>query len=275
MRIVPLLRSRAARPLAALALTLLAGSAQAQRCAEGMPRTATLGIGLLQCVGGSCTVNVRRGDGYTHDFSTEPHVWELDPSGPAARVLREGDQLLAIDGVLITTPSGGRRLASLRAGVPVRLRIRRDDAEMEVRVVPAAGCNTPRLAVTARHGHPEVSARPHPAPRVSGSGESGPGVYFGMELECGDCGWRVENGDWRWHATEPIRVRSVVAGSPAQRAGLRPGDVLMRIDGRPLTQPGAGGLYASLRPGQPVSFQVRRGDRTLTVPVVPQITRRM
>ncbi|HYR08937.1 MAG TPA: hypothetical protein VEQ60_14245, partial [Longimicrobium sp.] len=101
----------ARRGAAVLALTLAARAADAQTCAEGLPRTATLGIGLLQCVGGSCSVNARDGAGRTHDFSTEPKVWRLDPEGPSAGVLREGDQILAIDGALITTRDGGRRLA--------------------------------------------------------------------------------------------------------------------------------------------------------------------
>jgi S1-C subfamily serine protease len=262
-------RIRRIRPLAAaLALTLAAASAAgAQECAEGRPRTATLGIGLLHCVGGSCTVNAREGRGYRHDFSTEPRVWDLAPAGPAARALREGDQITSVDGVLITTPDGGRRLANLRPGVPVRLGIRRDGAAATVRVVPEPGCNTPALAVTASNVKP--GARAHG--QAHAEAQAGPGVYFGMELDCGDCGWRQQDGDWRWHATEPLRVSSVVPGAPAARAGIRPGDVLLRIDGRPLTTPGAGHFAAGLRPGQAVRFEVRRGGRTVVIPVVPEL----
>jgi S1-C subfamily serine protease len=267
MRLASFLRAGLPRPAAAaLALTLVASAAQAQACTEGVPRTATLGIGLLHCVGGSCTVNAREGRGYRHDFSAEPRVWNLDPAGPAARALREGDQITSIDGVLITTRDGGRRLANLRAGVPVRLGIRRDGAASTVRVVPAPGCNTPDLAVTASHAKPD--ARPQAAVHT------GPGVYFGMELDCGDCGWRQQDGDWRWHATEPLRVSSVVPGAPAARAGIRPGDVLLRIDGRPFTTPGAGHFAAGLRRGQAVRFEVRRGGRTVVIPVVPELRAR-
>lgn len=254
------------RPLAAaLAVTLAATGAQAQACRDGVPRTATLGIGTLHCVGGGCMVNARDGGGYRHDFSVEPRVWNVDASGPAARALREGDQITSIDGALITTRDGGRRMANLRPGVPVRLGIRRDGAESAVRVVPQAGCNTPTLAVTAS------AAKPGGHARTASQASAGPGVYFGMEVDCGDCGWRQENGDWRWHATEPMRITAVVPGAPAQRAGLRPGDVLLRIDGKPFTTPGAGRFYASLRPGQPVSFEVRRGDRTVSILVVPEL----
>lgn len=254
---------------AALGLSLAATGARAQACPDGVPRTATLGIGMLHCVGGGCMVNARDGAGYRHDFAAEPRVWDLDPDGPAARVLREGDQITSIDGALITTRDGGWRLANLRPGVPVRLGIRRGGEESVVRVVPRAGCNTPALAVTPSAARPEGHA--HAAARARAEAGAGPGVYFGMEMDCGDCGWRQEGGGWRWHADGPMRVQAVVPGAPAQRAGLRPGDVLLRIEGRPFTTPGAEGFYAGLRPGQPVRFEVRRGDRTLTIPVVPEL----
>ncbi|HEX6037600.1 PDZ domain-containing protein [Longimicrobium sp.] len=252
-----------------LALVFTATDARAQACRDGVPRTASLGIGMLHCVGGGCMVNARDGAGYRHDFSVEPRAWNLEPAGPAARVLREGDQITSIDGALITTRDGGRRMANLRSGVPVRLGIRRDGAESVVRVVPEPGCNTPNVAVTASAAKPGSHGSESPQPEASG----GPGVYFGMEMDCGDCGWRQENGDWRWHATQPMRIQSVVPGAPAHRAGLRAGDVLLRIEGRPFTTPGAGGFYAGLRPGQAVRFEVRRGDRTLVIPVVPELRR--
>jgi S1-C subfamily serine protease len=248
-----------------LALALAARGADAQTCEGGVPRTATLGIGLLQCVGGSCTLNARDGAGRTHDFSTEPRVWRLDADGPAAGVLRDGDQLLAVDGALITSRDGGRRLANLRAGVPVSLRIRRNGAEMRVSVTPRPGCNTPALAVTPTAARPAATGSP-PA-------QAGPAIYFGMELDCGDCGWRREGDDWRWHSTQPMRVKAAVPGSPAARAGLQPGDVVERIDGHTPTEPGAGRFFDTLSPGQPVRFLVRRGTRTLTIPIIPEIRR--
>lgn len=269
-------RARFVRTLAAaLALVLCAASAQAQRCAEGVPRTATLGIGLLQCVGGACLVNVPAGNGYKHDFSTEPYVWYLDGDGPAARALREGDQILAVDGSLITSRDGGRRLANLRPNVPVRLRIRREGEEMDVRVTPEPGCNTPRLAVTSRPGRPERRAQARPTLRENSLREGGPGVYFGLEVSCKSCGWKLENGVWRWHAAEPVGIVNVIAGSPAERAGVRPGDVLMRIDGRLLAQPDNGGFYGTMRPGQVVRYEVLRRGRMVTLEVTPEVNRPM
>jgi len=144
-----------------------------------------------------------------------------------------------------------------------------------VRATPRAGCNTPGLAVTARPGRPERGSHPRPTLRDNSLREGGPGVYFGLEVSCKECGWKLEDGRWRWHAAEPIRITGVVPGSPAERDGVRPGDVLVRIDGRPLTQAENGGFYETVRPGQVIRFEVRRGRRTLTLDVVPEVNRRM
>jgi hypothetical protein len=269
MRTMIATRTFARRLAVSLALTLAARAADAQTCAGGIPRTATLGIGLLQCVGGSCTVNARDGAGRAHDFSTEPRVWRLD--APAAGVLRDGDQILAVDGALITTRDGGRRLANLRAGTPVALRIRRAGWEMRVSVTPRPGCNTPSLAVTPTAARPETPAPGSAEGRAAE--EAGPRIYFGMELDCGDCGWRQEGAEWRWHSAQPMRVKAAVPGSPAHRAGLRAGDVVLRINGHELTDRGAGQFFDRLSPGHPVRFEVRRGSRTLTIPIVPEVRR--
>src|SRR5919106_837293 len=135
--------------LAAFALIIpLLGSpaahAAATRCPEGHPETGDLGIESLLCVSGSCAVNMRTQRGYTHDFSTEPRIRGIIGGSPADGKLQDGDILIAIDGVLITTREGGRRLANLQPGKPVNLRIRRDGREMDVTVVPRLGCNMPR-----------------------------------------------------------------------------------------------------------------------------------
>ncbi|HYJ79394.1 MAG TPA: PDZ domain-containing protein, partial [Longimicrobiaceae bacterium] len=151
---------RRRRPALALLLASLAGASAAGAqapggCPDGLPRTATLGIGFFHCVGGGCSVNLKTPRGVTHDFSTEPRAWNIDPAGPAAGRLREGDVITAVDGVLVTTPDGGRRLANLQPGRGVVLGVRRGNAAAEVRVVPAAGCNAPGLVVNSSPEKPE------------------------------------------------------------------------------------------------------------------------
>lgn len=60
----------------------------------------------------------------------------------------------------------------------------------------------------------------------------------------------------------PVRVDSVEPGSEAERAGLQRGDVLIEMDGRPLSGSPVDQLGGA-KPGEAVSFKVRRGRRTL------------
>ncbi len=111
----------------------------AGRCPEGHPESGDLGIGSLLCISGSCTINLRTSR-------------DLRESSPAAGKLQGGDILLTIDGVLITSREGSRRMANLKPGRPVTLRIRRAGREIDVVLVPRLGCSMPTLG---REGQPE------------------------------------------------------------------------------------------------------------------------
>jgi len=72
-------------------------------------------------------------------------------------------------------------------------------------------------------------------------------------------------------------VASVVAGGPAATAGLQPGDVLRRVDGRTIGQPGdVGEAVQDSRPGDRVTVDFVRGGQveslTITLAERPQGT---
>jgi S1-C subfamily serine protease len=121
-------------------------------CPEGRAPAGDLGISGLHCVGGSCALYVRHGEGFRHQLSTEPRLFGVKPDGPSAGRVRENDVLVAIDGTLITTPAGGRRLARIDAGQKVELWLRRDGRDIEVSVTAAAGCGFTSLRVRAAGG---------------------------------------------------------------------------------------------------------------------------
>ncbi|HEX3131014.1 MAG TPA: PDZ domain-containing protein [Thermoanaerobaculia bacterium] len=256
------------------AVATAAGAQTPLRCPEGHPATGDLGIESLLCVAGSCSVNLRTERGYAHEFSTEPRIRGVQPGGPSSGKLRNGDILISIDGVLITTLEGGRRLANLTPGKPVTLGVRRGGKETDVAVVPGLGCNMPRLAVLGgspattpaiqrddRSFYPLLrNLRAAPAP-----------VDFGMEINCGSCGWRFSpEGELVFETLEPPVVVSVEPGGSAEEAGLRPGDILLKVDGQPLRLPAGGERLGRLQPGDTVTLQVGRGGSLRSVEIVPR-----
>ena len=131
------------------AAILLAAGQMAAPCSGGRPETGDVGIRGLRCAGpaASCEINVTRDadDLPRHVFAVEPVVTSVDAG---ARDLRAGDTLVAVDGILITTAAGGRRLARLPIGAAVTLLVRRDAALVDVRTTARAGCGVSSLQVT-------------------------------------------------------------------------------------------------------------------------------
>ncbi len=70
----------------------------------------------------------------------------------------------------------------------------------------------------------------------------------------------------------PPRVGGVVAGGAAEAAGLRPGDVIKSVDGRPVAAFEDIANFVSLRPGQPVALAVGRDGRDRTIVAIPTLT---
>lgn len=68
---------------------------------------------------------------------------------------------------------------------------------------------------------------------------------------------------------EPL-IGQVEAGSPADRAGFQPGDLLVTMDGRRLDDFNDLRAYASIRAGTAIDFTVQRQGETLAFTVTPE-----
>ena len=67
-----------------------------------------------------------------------------------------------------------------------------------------------------------------------------------------------------------VEVVEVVEGSPADRAGLRPEDLILEVDGRSMSDVGElQRLMVAESIGRPLPTHLIRGERTLTVEIVP------
>jgi len=271
----------------------------AEACPGGLEPRGTVGISSFEC--SNCRL-------YTSDdervwsFSSEPIVRAVKPGSPADGKIREGDAIVAVDGHLITTGEGGRRLAGIEPDQAVSMVVRSGNRERTVELLSGSEC--PRrgayAAAPAVAAVPEVAAVPSAeptmvsvgvastvpraavAPRVDAAPSAGvavavgpvprptytllPSGWFGFGIQCTNCRWSVEDetGKSEWEFSASPEISSIQDGSPAAAAGLRRGDVLLEIDGEPLISREGGRRFGSIEPGESVRWTYRRGDETRT-----------
>ena len=157
------MRTRIVLLAAACVLSATAAAASAAAQQEGPHCQGRMGsdLGFRHfAVNGSAFVD----NGYL-SFGAEPRLSGIDPAGPAAGRLREGDVLVAVDGRLITTRAAALRLWQARPGETVNLTVRRDGRRVVAPIVVGGVCEpTPPPALPAAPTGP-MSAVCHGAGR--------------------------------------------------------------------------------------------------------------
>jgi serine protease DegQ len=69
--------------------------------------------------------------------------------------------------------------------------------------------------------------------------------------------------------THGALIAGVLRGGPADRAGVKPGDVLLEIEGRPVADPSAMlNLIAALPPGEPARMRLKRQGKDVEASIV-------
>lgn len=239
------------------ALHAAPGEAQGRSCDDGRGTLMTdLGF---QPLTGSVSTDPRSGAPEL-EFDSEPRITGVRAGGPAAGKLREGDVVVALDGQPITTREGARRYSGIAPGELVRLTVRRGGQVQDVTLVATARCiplppAPPAPAPAHAPAAPEAPVPPNPA-----SDEMLPEGRLGFAIDCQNCGEDESTGVFRFR--EPPVVTSVEPGSPAARAGLRPGDRLTHVDGVDLTSEMGWPRFRAIQPGEEVRLTYKRGDRT-------------
>ncbi len=70
-------------------------------------------------------------------------------------------------------------------------------------------------------------------------------------------------------ATKIFRVSSVASGGPTEKAGLKPGDIIFKIDGLPVIDPHTSiNQITNVTPGQPVKLSIIRQDTVIEFTVI-------
>jgi Do/DeqQ family serine protease len=69
-------------------------------------------------------------------------------------------------------------------------------------------------------------------------------------------------------STNGVLLAGILRGGPADRAGLKPGDILLAIEGMPVKDPNSMlNLVAALVPGKPASIRVRRDNKEMEIQI--------
>jgi putative serine protease PepD len=146
------------------------------------------------------------------------------------------DEVIQTDAPINPGNSGGPLLDASARVIGVNAQIATSGAPGNVGIGFAVPSNTVRQVV----------------PRLS-RGERIERAYLGVETSSASSGDGAE-------------VRSVVPGGPADRTGLRAGDVITRVDGRDVNEPAdVSSALAGSAPGDEVDIEVERGGSKLTL----------
>jgi regulator of sigma E protease len=76
-----------------------------------------------------------------------------------------------------------------------------------------------------------------------------------------------------WYPTVPAVVGTILQESPAERAGLRPGDRIVEVDGEPVADFPALVQRVQPSPGRTLRFTLERGNDRITLPIEVQSQR--
>lgn len=186
-------------------------------------------------------------------------IVEVDPGSPADEAgLHEGDMILAVDGEPVGEghPDLAARILEHEPWDEVELRVRQDSEELELKVTLGG-----RITFGERFTIP-------------------PGEFpMPPEWPRPPEGWPLPP-DWEWPDRRPflgVRVRQleegaevleVVPESPAERAGLREGDLILAVDGEDVTtETPLVNLIAAHEPGDTVALTIERHGREQEIEV--------
>jgi S1-C subfamily serine protease len=207
------------------------------------------------------------------EFGTEPAVSGIKRGGPADGKLEENDVLVAIDGLLITSQAGALQYSWLTPGKPVRVTVRRAGELKDVEIVPTPKCKTitPLMGRSRLARGTRLTQVVPTSSSPSSPSASPPRGWFGIGVSCTSCGLTrsgaVRPGSNAIPFGAYLDVTAVASDSPAEKGGLRPGDLLVAIDGLSMKSVEGAAAFRAVKPNQTVLFLVVRNAEVLKISV--------
>lgn len=194
------------------------------------------------------------------EAAATPCASTLEPSAVAGAVEAAAAAVcrMAVVPVAVDVPAS----FEIAVGAPVVVEL---PADFEVVAGPT---RTPRPAVAPTPPIPPTPAVP-PSYRLPRLGLP-TGAWYGVSLRCSDCSMERE-GETRafeWHFRSAPEIVEIEPDSPAERAGVRRGDVLTHVDGIPITSREAGRRFGAAKAGDKLRWTVRLGNKTRDVTIV-------
>jgi serine protease Do len=187
-------------------------------------------------------------------------IADVIPKSPAeAGGLKRGDVVIAIEGKPITEPGQlSRTIATMSPGATAQLRVVRDGKERTVDI------KVGKQPAEGEHGGAAA-----PEDELGQNDQEGHGVSaasLGLQLETLADAARRQLGYGR--EVVGALVTAVAEGSPADEAGMRPGDVILQVDRREVDSARAAAA-ALAKANPPILLLVRRGDSTVFLTLSP------
>jgi S1-C subfamily serine protease len=226
----------------------------------------------------------------------EPMISNIEPNSQAAERVQPGDRIARVNGYAVTTAEGSAALRNARPGTSLVLTLRRGEKLVPVTITPPGWrCSAPQgfgaggVAIASRSASPVTvpytAATPSVIREMQTPRETHQAVTFsgtilptmanagwlGIGFDCSNCGQRPTSEGRIWYFNEPPVIYNVDTGSPAYNAGIRRGDVLVRVDGKDVTSQAAGTRLGLVKPGETLHLTYRRDgkQRNASVKVAP------
>ena len=189
-------------------------------------------------------------------------VSDVQHNSPAEKGgLKRGDVVVALNGKPVVEPGAlSREIAMMKPGTDVELRVIRDGHERELTVHIG---QLPEDRRAPDDDNDELGGEP------GGHGDAGHGETvgdLGLALDNLNDAMRRQLGYGR-EVSGPV-VTGVASGSPADDAGIRPGDVILQVNRKEVANAAAASkALAAAEP--PILLLVRRGESTVFVTLSP------